>query len=94
MAGVLEQIRRPRRQWVRGRITLPKTDERVLELQAAMEILAEVFGIDMSEIDIMLKQRYEEKLQGSYRHARQQQPFLKHWIDETGEWPREFCLVK
>ena len=95
MAGVFEQILRPRRQLVvRYSMPVSKIDERVLELQAAMEILAEVFNTDVSEIDMMLKQRHEERLQGSSRRARQEQPFLKHRRDEAGQWPMEFCLAE
>ncbi len=36
---------------------------RALELQAAMEVLAEVFGLRTSEVEEMLKQRYEEKIE-------------------------------
>jgi hypothetical protein len=76
-------------------IPMSKTDERVLELQAAMEILAEVFGTDVSDIDAMLKQRYDQRPQGSSRRAGgQQQTFLKHRCDETDVWPQEFCLAQ
>jgi hypothetical protein len=94
MAGVFEQILRPRRQLMRLGMPTSKTDERVLELQTAMEILAEVFGTDVSEIDMMLRQRYEERLQESSRRAGQEQPLLKHRCDEAGAWPMEFCLVE
>jgi hypothetical protein len=94
MAGVFEQILRPRRQLIRFSIPASRADERILELQVAMEILAEIFGTDVSEIDMMLKQRYEERLQGSSRRARQEQPFLKHRCDEAGQWPMEFCLAE
>ncbi len=97
MAGVLEQIRRPRRRLVKENVSSAKIDKRVLELQAAMEILAEVFGTDVSEIDEMIKQRYEEgaeRSRGSYSRRRQTQPLLKHRCDEAGEWPLEFCLAE
>ena len=60
MAGVLEQITRSRRKLVKDNISSAKTDHKVLELQAAREILAEVFGIHLSEIDEMLKHRCNE----------------------------------
>ncbi len=47
MAGVLEQLRRPRRQLI---TSISEVDPKVLELQAAKEILAEVFGISASEV--------------------------------------------
>jgi hypothetical protein len=92
MAGVLEQIMRPRRRLVRGDTSAAKVDQRITELQAAMEILAEVFDTDVRDIGVMLKQHYEMRLQGSYRRAGQRQPFLKHRCGEAGEWPREFCM--
>jgi hypothetical protein len=39
---------------------VPKVDPRVLELQTAMEILAEVFGIRIFEVEEMLLQRSEK----------------------------------
>ena len=96
MAGVLEQIRRPRRKLVRDNVSSAKIDQKVLELQAAMEILAEVFGTNISEIDEMLKLRCEEgsEVQVSYSHKKQGQPLLKHGYSEAGEWPMEFCLAE
>lgn len=63
MAGVLEQIRRPKRQLVGNNAPESRIDQKVLQLQAAMEILAEVFGTDISDVAEMLKQRYEEKME-------------------------------
>jgi L-rhamnose isomerase len=97
MAGVLEQIMRPRKQLVRDNASAAKIDQKVMELQGAMEILAEVFDTDVSDIDMMLRQRYEmraERPQRSYRRAGQQQPFLEQGCEKTGEWPREFCLAE
>ncbi len=99
MAGVLEQIKGSKRKLVRGSISVStaKVDQKVLELQAAMEILAEVFGTDVSKIDEMLKQRYKEDAempQASYPHKRQRQLLLKHRYDEIGGWPLEFCLAE
>jgi len=97
MAGVLEQIRGPRRKLVRDNVSSAKVDEKVLELQAAMEILAEVFGIRASEVDEMLKRRYEERLERpktSYSRRKQGEPLLKHRYNKVEEWPMEFCLVE
>lgn len=55
MAGVLEQIRRPRKQLVGHNVPMPGIDPKVLQLQIAMEILAEVFGTDVSDVEEMLK---------------------------------------
>jgi hypothetical protein len=60
MAGVLEQLRRSRRQLVGCNASMPEVNPNVLQLQAAKEILAEVFGIRTSEVDEMLRQRHEE----------------------------------
>ena len=96
MAGVLEQIRRPGRKLVRVSVPLAEMNPKVLELQAAKEILAEVFGINMSEIEEVLKLRCEEgpKEQISYSRRKQGQTLLKHEYNEAGEWPMEFCLAE
>lgn len=95
MAGVLEQIRRPGRKLVRDYISSAEIDPKVLELQAAMEILAEVFGINISEIDEMLKLRCEDGLERnvSYSRKKRELPLLKHGYNKAGEWPMEFCLA-
>ncbi len=63
MAGVLERIRKPSKQLVEGSTSIPRANLKALQLQAAMEILAEVFGIGISDVDDMLKQRYGEKVE-------------------------------
>ncbi len=96
MAGVLEQLRRPGRKLVRVNVPLAEMNPKVLELQAAKEILAEVFGTNMSEIDEMLKLRCEEGPKGHVSYSRKKQglPLLKHGYNESGEWPLEFCLAE
>ncbi|VVB64858.1 Uncharacterised protein [uncultured archaeon] len=92
MAGILE-LRRPRRHLIAFE---PEINPKVLELQAAKEILAEIFGIRASEIDEMLKLRYEESLErpkASCRKRTQGEPLLKHRYNEVEVWPMEFCLV-
>ncbi len=82
---------------MRDNVPTAKIDQKVLELRAAMEILAEIFGTGVTEIDEMLKQRYEEGLERPhkpYSHRIQRQPLLKHRYDEMGKWPMEFCLVE
>ena len=52
-----------------------------MELQAAKEILAEIFGVRNSEVEKMIQNRYEEACYAanpSYEVAE--------------EWPREFML--
>jgi len=94
MAGVLEQWRRSSRKLVKDNVSSAKIDRKVLELQAAMEILAEVFGTDMLEIDEMLKQRHEADGDIQTSHSRKRQQLLKHRCDVMGQWPLEFCLAE
>jgi hypothetical protein len=80
MAGVLEQIIGPQkqRQLVQRSIKAPWANPKVLELHAAMEILAEVFGITTSEVEGMLQER--------------SRPEVRPCKDEYGSWPESFCL--
>jgi hypothetical protein len=55
-------------------------DLKALELQTAMEILAEVFGIGISEVDEMLRQRGEVEVQSCK--------------EEGTLWPESFCLAE
>ena len=81
MAGVLERIRWPQKKLViMHRSTTPKVDLRVLELQAAKEVLAEVFGVKISDVEEMILNRYEEFCYAKLGH------------EETEQWPREFVL--
>lgn len=81
MAGVLEIIRWPQKKLVVGHSsTTTKVDLRVLELQAAKEILAEIFGVRNSDVEEMIQNRYEEAC------------YAKHGYEETEQWPREFML--
>lgn len=92
MARIL-QLRRPRRQLI---AFTPEINPKVLELQAAKEILAEVFGISTSEVNDMLKLRYVESLERpkiSRRKRTQGEPLLKHRYNEVEVWPMEFCLA-
>jgi hypothetical protein len=59
MAGVLELIIGPQKRLVICSEKAPGADPSVLELQIAMEILAEVFGISILEVEEMLQQRSE-----------------------------------
>lgn len=51
MAGVIEQLFRPQKTAVQ--------DRRAMELDAAREILAEVFGVKLSEVDEMIDNRFQ-----------------------------------
>ena len=80
IGGVLERI-----SWLQKRSTIallpsPPVDPMILELQAAKEILAEVFRVRVSEVDEMILNRYYD---ASYEEN----------SSEDGEqWPREFLL--
>lgn len=72
MAGVLEQL-------IRSQNKGEHRDLKAMELEAAKEILAEVFRIRLSEVDEMIRCRFEEDI-GSMGS------------EEHGLWPQEFCL--
>jgi hypothetical protein len=81
MAGVLERIRWSQKRSVIGHNSLvPKVDLRVLELQAAKEILAEVFRVRVSDVEEMIQNRYDDTC------------YAKPVYEETEQWPREFML--
>ena len=79
MAGVLERIRWPQKRALGNSSTASRVDRRVLELQAAKEILAEIFGVGISDVEEMILNRYDEIC------------YAKPSNEET-EWPREFML--
>jgi len=58
----------------------PWVNPKVLELQTAMEILAEVFCIRISEVEEMLQQRSEVEIQSCR--------------EEGALWPESFCLAQ
>lgn len=62
MAGVLEQFRWPfsKRAELYGSGFVP-TDPRTQQLQEAKEILAEVFAVDISEVEEMIQSRMVER---------------------------------
>jgi len=74
MAGVFEQLFRPQQKTI-------YQDQKAMELEAAKEILAEVFRIRLSEVDEMIRSRFEAEDIGSMG-------------SEDDLWPQEFCLVK
>jgi hypothetical protein len=80
MAGVLERIRWPQKKVVVHSSTAPKANLRVMELQAAKEVLAEVFGVRIPDVDEMIQNRYDEV------------SYVKPGHEETEQWPREFML--
>ena len=81
MAGVLERIRWQQKKLVVGHSSsAPKVDLRVLELHAAKEVLAEVFGVRISDVEEMIQNRYDEI------------SYAKPDYEETEQWPRELML--
>ena len=71
MAGVLGQLFRPQKTAVQ--------DGRVMELDAAREILAEVFGVKLSEVDEMIENRFQTM-------------DLEHIKEDDGLWPQELWV--
>lgn len=80
MAGVFELIRGPQRQLVGRHGVVQRPNPRALELQAAKEILAETFGIRISEVEVMIQNRFEETIGNRANSV------------EDGLWPHEFWL--
>ena len=69
MAGVFEQLIRPQNK-------AAHQDMKAMELEAAKEILAEVFRVRLSEVDEMIRCRFEVEVS----------------VKEDGLWPQEFRL--
>jgi len=79
MGGVLERIRWLQKRSAIALLPSPPVDPMILELQAAKEILAEVFRVRVSEVDEMILNRYDVRYEEN--------------SPEDGEmWPREFQL--
>ena len=57
MAGVLERMRRSRKQIVKQSMSMDLVPTKVLELQTAKEILAEIFSTDISDVEEMIQMR-------------------------------------
>ena len=72
MAGVFERLIRPQQKTI-------YQDQKAMELEAAKEILAEVFRVRLSEVDEMIRCRFEDEDTGSVG-------------SDDGLWPQEFCL--
>ena len=75
MAGVLEQLIRPQK-----RAVVHRMNPKALELQTAKEILAEVFGVKLTEVDEMIQNRFEATCSEGVVSK------------EEGLWPQEFWL--
>ena len=72
MAGVLEQLFGPQKTAVQ--------DRKAMELEAAREILAEVFGVKLSDVDEMIENRFQAGDEVEMRSR------------EDGLWPQEFWV--
>lgn len=79
MAGVLWHLTGSKKKHAMPRQALGANE--FLELRSAKEILAEVFGVDISDVDEMIRNRFNE-------------PFLKEASLEKGLWPAEFSLQR
>ena len=55
MARVLDQLIRPQK-----RAVVSRSDKKAMELEAAREILAEVFRVRLSEVNEMIENRLEK----------------------------------
>jgi hypothetical protein len=77
MAGILEKIHWPQKMALGDNSPTPKVDRRILELQTAKEILAEIFGVGVLDVEEMILNRYEE---ACYRN------------DGPEEWPQELWV--
>ncbi len=73
MAGVFEQ----RTRWHK---TVIHSDLKAAELEAAKEILAEVFRIGLGEVEVMISSRLQEvQTEDSFQ-------------EKEGRWPQEFWV--
>jgi hypothetical protein len=75
MAGVFGQLIRPQKRLMKH--STIQMDPKALELETAKEILAEIFGVRIADVEEMIQNRFEADDMGS---------------KENGLWPREFWL--
>jgi hypothetical protein len=80
MAGVLERMRRPRKELVKPCEPLSAASLKVLELQSAKEILAETFGISIPKVEEMIQNHVEDACPQECRQ------------EEDGQWQQEFRM--
>ncbi len=73
-------MRRSRKQPVKHIMPLDATPTKVLELETAKEILAEVFRVRLSEVDDMIQGRFEAAC------------YEDTGSKEDGLWPQEFWI--
>jgi len=82
MSGVLESIISSRRYPPAPISLLGRENTKALELQAAMEILAEVFHVGASDVEEMIQGRMDEK----------ESPLKECRVSETELWPEMFWV--
>ena len=82
MAGVLESIIGSKRNPLEPISLLGRENTKALELQAAMEILAEVFHVGASDVEDMILGMMDEK----------ESPLKECRVSETGLWPEMFWV--
>ncbi len=75
-------MRRSRKQPVKPVVSLDAIPSKVMELETAKEILAEVFRVRLSEVDEMIQSRFEV---ASHEDI---------GSNEDGLWPQEFWLER
>jgi hypothetical protein len=78
MAGVFGQLLRPQKRLMRH--STFQIDPKALELETAKEILAEIFKVRLSDVDEMIKNRFEAAICEDIGPK------------ENGLWPQEFWL--
>jgi len=66
--------------WPQKRCPLPRVNPKILELQAAKEILAEVFQVRVSDVDEMILSRYDDVR------------YEENGSEDGELWPQEFQL--
>jgi hypothetical protein len=91
MAGVLGQLIRPQKRTVEH--CTPQVDPKALELETAKEILAEVFGVRLSDVDEMILSRFEATGNGEIRNGEAGNEAIGNEAIGSEElWPQEFWL--
>ena len=75
MAGILERLIGPK-----GEAVVSRSDTKAMELEAAREILAEVFRVSPSEVNEMIDNRLEKV------------PSIEACCEEDGLWPMELWV--
>lgn len=77
MEGVLERLRNPQKRSMENCTAL--ASQKAQELEAAREILAEVFGVQPSEVNEMIRNRFQKSDKKSSG-------------EDHGLWPQEFWV--